>query len=64
MAPTPYARMDGAVADLQEISRGLHPAILAKGGLSPALTTLARRSAIPVGARDAHRPPAAENASK
>ncbi|MCU1450260.1 MAG: histidine kinase,GAF protein, partial [Acidimicrobiales bacterium] len=37
-----------AVADLQEISRGIHPAILSKGGLSPALRTLARRSAIPV----------------
>jgi signal transduction histidine kinase len=34
--------------DLQELSRGLHPAILAKGGLQPALTVLARRSAIPV----------------
>ena len=34
--------------DLQEISRGIHPAILAKGGLGPALGTLAHRSAIPV----------------
>jgi len=33
---------------LQEISRGIHPAILAKGGLGPALKTLARRSPIPV----------------
>ena len=37
-----------AVADLQEISRGIHPAILAQGGLGPALRTLARRSTIPV----------------
>ncbi|MGH3378143.1 MAG: DUF4118 domain-containing protein [Actinoallomurus sp.] len=37
-----------AVADLHEISRGLHPAILAKGGLQPALANLARRSAVPV----------------
>jgi signal transduction histidine kinase len=37
-----------AVADLQEISRGIHPAILSKGGLGPALRALARRSAIPV----------------
>ena len=37
-----------AVADLQEISRGIHPAILSQGGLGPALRTLARRSAIPV----------------
>jgi signal transduction histidine kinase len=37
-----------AVADLQEISRGIHPAIVSHGGLGPALRTLARRSAIPV----------------
>jgi GAF domain-containing protein len=35
-------------ADLQEISRGIHPAILSKGGLAPALKVLARRSAVPV----------------
>jgi len=40
--------LEEAVVDLQELSRGLHPAILAKGGLQPALTVLARRSAIPV----------------
>jgi signal transduction histidine kinase len=37
-----------AVEDLQEMSRGIHPAILSQGGLGPALRTLARRSAIPV----------------
>ena len=37
-----------AVEDLQEISRGIHPAILSKGGLVPALQALAHRSAIPV----------------
>jgi GAF domain-containing protein len=37
-----------AVEDLQEISRGIHPAILSKGGLDAALRTLAHRSAIPV----------------
>jgi signal transduction histidine kinase len=36
------------VQDLQEISRGIHPAILSKGGLGPALRTLVRRSAVPV----------------
>jgi signal transduction histidine kinase len=40
--------VDNAVAELQEISRGLHPAILARGGLRPALTVLARRSATAV----------------
>jgi PAS domain S-box-containing protein len=38
----------GISQDLQEISRGIHPAILSKGGLGPALKTLARRSAVPV----------------
>jgi signal transduction histidine kinase len=33
---------------LREITRGLHPAELADGGLRPALTALAARSAIPV----------------
>jgi signal transduction histidine kinase len=37
-----------AVDDLQEISRGIHPAILTKGGLGPALQALAHRSPIPV----------------
>jgi signal transduction histidine kinase len=40
--------LTGAVEELQEISRGIHPAILAQGGLAPALRSLARRSAIPV----------------
>jgi signal transduction histidine kinase len=38
----------GALEDLVEISRGIHPAILSRGGLAPALQTLARRSAVPV----------------
>jgi signal transduction histidine kinase len=38
----------GVLDDLQEISRGIHPAILSEGGLGPALKTLARRSPIPV----------------
>ena len=42
------AGLDGVLEDLREIARGLHPAILADGGLAPALKTLARRSAIPV----------------
>jgi signal transduction histidine kinase len=33
---------------VQEISRGIHPAILTTAGLGPALRTLARRSAVPV----------------
>jgi signal transduction histidine kinase len=42
------AGLVAAVEDLQEISRGIHPAILSKGGLGPALQVLAHRSAIPV----------------
>jgi signal transduction histidine kinase len=34
--------------DLREMARGIHPAILAEGGLGPALKTLARRCAVPV----------------
>ncbi|WP_232839403.1 MULTISPECIES: GAF domain-containing sensor histidine kinase [Nocardia] len=34
--------------DLQELSRGIHPAILSRGGLGPALKTLVRRSPVPV----------------
>jgi hypothetical protein len=32
--------------EVQEISRGIHPAILSKGGLGQALNTLARPSAV------------------
>jgi len=42
------AGLVAAVEDLQEISRGIHPAILSKGGLGPALRVLAHRSPIPV----------------
>jgi signal transduction histidine kinase len=37
-----------AVEDLQEISRGIHPAILSRGGLGPALKHLCARAALPV----------------
>jgi signal transduction histidine kinase len=40
--------LEGALEELQEIARGIHPAILTDGGLNPALRTLARRSAVPV----------------
>jgi signal transduction histidine kinase len=40
--------LTGVSSDLQEISRGIHPAILSKGGLGPALKALARRSTVPV----------------
>jgi signal transduction histidine kinase len=37
-----------AQEQLREFSRGIHPAILAAGGIGPALRTLARRSSVPV----------------
>jgi len=39
--------LDGVLEELREIARGLHPAVLADGGLPPALKTLARRSPVP-----------------
>jgi signal transduction histidine kinase len=38
----------GVLEELREIARGLHPAVLSKSGLGPALRMLARRSAVPV----------------
>jgi signal transduction histidine kinase len=40
--------LNEVVDDLRELSRGLHPAVLSEGGLDPALSSLARRSAVPV----------------
>src|ERR1700737_2020702 len=40
--------LTGVSDDLRELSRGIHPAILSRGGLGPALNTLARRSTVPV----------------
>ena len=42
------AGLVGVLDELREIARGLHPAVLADGGLRPALKALARRSAVPV----------------
>jgi signal transduction histidine kinase len=40
--------LTGVLDELREIARGIHPAVLAKGGLRPALKVLARRSPVPV----------------
>jgi GAF domain-containing protein len=42
------AELSGALDELRELARGLHPSVLAEGGLRPALKALARRSQIPV----------------
>ena len=40
--------LTGAINGLRDLSRGIHPAILTEGGLSPALKALGRRSAVRV----------------
>jgi signal transduction histidine kinase len=42
------AGLADAVTELQDFSRGIHPAILSERGLGSALRALARRSAVPV----------------
>ncbi len=42
------AGLHDVLSELQEIARGIHPAVLARGGLRPALRALARRSTVPV----------------
>jgi signal transduction histidine kinase len=42
------AELMGVIDDLREISHGIHPAILSKAGLRPALRALGRRSVVPV----------------
>jgi predicted ATPase/signal transduction histidine kinase len=40
--------LTGALEELGEIARGIHPSVLTDGGLRPALKTLGRRSPVPV----------------
>lgn len=42
------ADLESVIDELRELSRGIHPAALTRGGLGPALKTLARRAPIPV----------------
>ncbi len=52
-----------AVEELRELARGIHPAILTDDGLGVAVTSLARRAAVPVEldlALDGRLPPAVE----
>jgi PAS domain S-box-containing protein len=41
------AELKAATAELRELARGIHPAVLTEGGLDPALRGLVRRSALP-----------------
>ena len=42
------AGLEDVLDDLRETARGLHPVILSRGGLEPALKALGRRSPVPV----------------
>jgi PAS domain S-box-containing protein len=41
------AELTAATSELRELARGIHPAVLADGGLAPALSALAQRSSPP-----------------
>ena len=53
------------IAELRELARGIHPAVLTEGGLEPALRGLVRRSAVPARLRSVpgERLPAAVEAT-
>jgi signal transduction histidine kinase len=42
------AELDLALGELRELARGIHPAVLSRAGLQPAVTTLVERCPIPV----------------
>ena len=41
-------RLDAALSELRELARGIHPAILTRSGLEPAIAALAARAPVPV----------------
>jgi signal transduction histidine kinase len=45
--------IDGAIAELRELARGIHPTLLRDEGLAPAVLALARRTPVPVTVRGA-----------
>ena len=46
-------RLEAALSDLRELARGIHPAILTRSGLDPAIAALADRSPVPVDVQSA-----------
>ena len=59
-------RLEAALSDLRELARGIHPAILTRSGLDPAIAALAARSPVPVdveSAVDGRLAPAVEAAA-
>jgi PAS domain S-box-containing protein len=58
--------LDAILAEIREISQGLHPTLLSEAGLGPALRSLARRSPVPVDLQvrvDERPPPSVEIAA-
>ena len=59
-------RLDAALGELRELARGIHPAILTRSGLEPAIAALAERAPVPVrveSAIDGRLAPAVEAAA-
>jgi signal transduction histidine kinase len=59
-------RLASALAELRELARGIHPAMLAEHGLAPAVAALAERSTVPILSSvevDGRLPPAVETAA-
>ena len=50
--------LDEALAELRELARGIHPAVLTDRGLEPALSALATRAPLPVEVRERAEPSA------
>ena len=46
-------RLEAALSELRELARGIHPAILTRSGLDPAIASLADRSPVPVAVESA-----------
>jgi PAS domain S-box-containing protein len=60
------SELDAILAEIREISQGLHPTLLSEAGLAPALRSLARRSLVPVDLQvhvDERPPPSVEIAA-
>jgi signal transduction histidine kinase len=59
-------RLEAALSDLRELARGIHPAILTRSGLGPAIAALAERAPVPVHVEntiEGRLPPAVEAAA-
>ena len=52
------AELDAGLAELRELARGIHPAVLTDRGLVPAVEALVRRSTVPVAFDEDDRPAA------